>query len=356
MNLKRGLGYKNILHAMKENYKAWDVNIDDFYNNQTDIDKLKFLLKFAVLAPSSHNTQPWSFSVTENTIKVYREKTRRLPIADVNDRQLFLSVGCAIENIIVAANYYNYLTEIEYNQDPSKKDLMAVINFKREIMKLNDKNHLIKFIKLRRTNRNKFKNEVIDKNLIISFSNLQIDNATICIIEDREKLSKLSDIAINASINSMEDNGFRIELSHYVKNNLTKSSIGIPGYALGIPTFVSFALPYLIKCFNLEKISKKKNEILLKKYTPYIVLITTKTDESKDWLNSGRLFQRLALLSTKNRISLSPWGAPIQIGEFYKDIQEIVKTSDRPQMFIRMGYTLKTAKSSPRLMADDVIK
>src|SRR5438105_2069360 len=101
---------------MKENYKAWSININDYNAQKTESEKLKFLLKFGVLAPSSHNTQPWSFSIEDNSILVYMEVGRRLPIADSNDRQLFLSIGCAIENIVIAADYFGYLSNVEYKK------------------------------------------------------------------------------------------------------------------------------------------------------------------------------------------------------------------------------------------------
>jgi len=41
---------------MKNNYKAWAIDIKDFANKQTDKERLAFLIGFAVLAPSSHYT------------------------------------------------------------------------------------------------------------------------------------------------------------------------------------------------------------------------------------------------------------------------------------------------------------
>ena len=93
---------------MKPNYQAWNIDYQDFYNQQTNVDKLKFLLNFAVLAPSSHNSQPWRFEVGDNFIIIKPELKRALPVSDNNHRQLFISLGCALENILVAADYYGY--------------------------------------------------------------------------------------------------------------------------------------------------------------------------------------------------------------------------------------------------------
>lgn len=67
---------------MKSNFKAWDVKIEDFFNLKTSNEKLRFLLNFAVLAPSSHNSQPWRFEVGEGMIKIFPDLSRRLPESD----------------------------------------------------------------------------------------------------------------------------------------------------------------------------------------------------------------------------------------------------------------------------------
>jgi hypothetical protein len=349
---------------MKENYQAWHVIVDDFYKQQSEADKLKFLLKFAVLAPSSHNTQPWAFSVSRNSIHVYREINRRLPIADTNDRQLLLSIGCTIENILIAADYYGYDGEVIYKDDKdggAVKDLIAVINFKnrtgkKETNESRNDDHLIHSIITRRTNRGKYKDDSISQKILQSIESLQTDGLKMTFVHDKEKIFKLGDIAVAASIESMVDDAFRHELSQHLKHNVTKSKIGMPGFTLGIPTPISFLLPSLMRRFNMEKAAQKQNESLFRKYTPYIAVISTKEDEKRQWLEAGRKFQHLSLILTKEGISFSPWGAPIQIGSFYRDIQSVINNDYRPQIFFRVGYAKKPARHSPRLLSHEVIK
>src|SRR5215203_1814929 len=46
-------------------------------------------------APSLHNAQPWAFRVGPAEVEVYADLGRRVPVADPDDRQLFLGVGAA---------------------------------------------------------------------------------------------------------------------------------------------------------------------------------------------------------------------------------------------------------------------
>ncbi|MEW5961151.1 MAG: twin-arginine translocation signal domain-containing protein, partial [Chloroflexota bacterium] len=59
------------------------------------------LIRYATLAANGHNTQPWKFAVKENEIEIQPDYTRRLPVVDPHDRELWISLGCALENLLV---------------------------------------------------------------------------------------------------------------------------------------------------------------------------------------------------------------------------------------------------------------
>jgi hypothetical protein len=61
------------------------------------------LVRYASLAASSHNTQPWKFKIDDGSISILPDFTRRCPIVDPDDHHLFVSLGCAAENLLVAA-------------------------------------------------------------------------------------------------------------------------------------------------------------------------------------------------------------------------------------------------------------
>ncbi len=61
------------------------------------------LVRQAFLAPSSHNTQCWRLQITENSISMARDLTRRCPAVDPDDHHLYVSLGCAAEKIVHAA-------------------------------------------------------------------------------------------------------------------------------------------------------------------------------------------------------------------------------------------------------------
>jgi hypothetical protein len=64
---------------------------------------LRELVRYATLAASSHNTQCWKFRVEARAISILPHLSRRGPAVDLDDHHLFVSLGCAAENLIQAA-------------------------------------------------------------------------------------------------------------------------------------------------------------------------------------------------------------------------------------------------------------
>ena len=61
------------------------------------------LVRYATLAPSSHNTQCWKFTIADTAIMIAPDLSRRCPAVDPDDYHLFVSLGCAAENLAQAA-------------------------------------------------------------------------------------------------------------------------------------------------------------------------------------------------------------------------------------------------------------
>lgn len=59
-------------------------------------EKAGSMIQRAVMAPSSHNTQPWIFRVSDWAIDLWADRTRCLPVNDPEDRELAISCGSAL--------------------------------------------------------------------------------------------------------------------------------------------------------------------------------------------------------------------------------------------------------------------
>jgi nitroreductase len=342
---------------MRENYRSWKVNIEDFPAHGSESDQLAFLLRFAILAPSSHNSQPWQFRVSNRAIWVFADQSRRLKNSDKDDRQLFISLGCTITNILIAADYYGLSATVTHLPEKGDPHCAARIDFSFSDagIKTSGDHHLIFSIVNRVNNRNTYAQDLPDKKFIDEVKGWKTAALHILFISDRTMKEQLADVALAAGIFAMEDTYFRQELSHYVKSNITKSNVGMPAFGMGISTPVSLFAPNMIKFLNMNRITVKNDEMLLKKFTPTLCVISTSANKKEDWISTGEVYERIAVAACGYGLSTAVWAAPVQIGEYYKDIQNILKTEFRPQMLFRVGYADKKMEHSPRIPVEKVL-
>lgn len=341
---------------MRENYTAWKINIEDFYNLKNEIARIRFIVNFAVLAPSSHNSQPWRFKLKDQSISIFIDKERSLLIGDSENKLLAISLGAVIKNIEIAANYYKYKTAINYSEKLNSSSPVATITFEKyDKPEHKDVKHLIFSIPKRKSVRSPYKNKMPSDQFIKKLESLSSANTRLCLIAESEIKNKIADIAIDSGIEMMRSGLFRNELSEFVKNNLTHSYIGMPAFGMNIPTIASFFVPKIIRYFNMNRLNQKKDEDLLKKHTPILAVITTRNNSLKELLNVGQLYEYTALYAEQFGIYTAIWAAPILVENSNKKLKEVLNTSFFPQLLFRIGYTDKIPPHSPRLRSNRVI-
>ncbi|MBX3446521.1 MAG: hypothetical protein KF765_07190 [Parvibaculaceae bacterium] len=80
------------------------------------------LVAAGILASNPHNTQPWIFRVSETEIEVLADTTRDLGTFDPYLREMHIGLGCAIENMVLAAPANGFSATV----DPAQGSLLDV--------------------------------------------------------------------------------------------------------------------------------------------------------------------------------------------------------------------------------------
>ncbi|WP_146010675.1 Acg family FMN-binding oxidoreductase [Halomonas heilongjiangensis] len=70
------------------------------------------LVKAGILAANPHNTQPWAFRVSEDRIALYADRSRNLGSFDPYRREMYLGLGCVLENLLQAAGPNGYAASL----------------------------------------------------------------------------------------------------------------------------------------------------------------------------------------------------------------------------------------------------
>lgn len=341
---------------MGKNYKAWDIVADEYFREITPRGRLEFLVGFGVLAPSSHNAQPWKFKVNEHSIEVMPERKRAVPIADPKEKYLYTGLGCAIENIVVAADYFGLQPRIIY-EPYGNREVAARI----ECLFSDDANsavigrdHLVHEIPKRCSNRNKYNpNKRVPEEEVSYYTALSGKGVTVVSTNDIEKRNVLAKIVTDSRVELFDDAIFRRELSKYKKNNLTKSHVGITGITMGFPTVPSLFAPFAIKHANVLRFIEKKERELFSTYSPTHLVISVKKETPQAWMKAGRVFQNISLRAMQRGISSAISILPHTTDT--KTIKNMFRLQHNPYIFVRMGYAEKEPPHAPRFRAKDVL-
>src|SRR5574341_1857496 len=86
----------------------WQIDEQDFPVKRSPTEKLKFLLRYAILASSVYNTQPWKFAAGKDEIRLFADSSRWMRVSDPDQRELLISTGCALENLLIAAEHFGH--------------------------------------------------------------------------------------------------------------------------------------------------------------------------------------------------------------------------------------------------------
>lgn len=111
------------------------------------------ILYLASLAPSGHNTQPWTVRIVEPQHWIVGSARERwLPAVDPQNREVLLSIGAFLENLVIAAEVHGYAVDLSViAKSPSDKDIVDI-----RLRKGQAREFPIEKIKTRRTVRNNF--------------------------------------------------------------------------------------------------------------------------------------------------------------------------------------------------------
>ncbi|MEO8147121.1 MAG: hypothetical protein ABI723_05755 [Bacteroidia bacterium] len=338
--------------STKLNYRAWDIDISQFPENGNINDQLLFLLKFVMLAPSGHNSQPWLLSVKENSVDFSLEKSRSLEESDPTGRQLMISFGCALENFLIAAKHFGFDTEVTYSPKDSVSNIIVSVICNR--INSTDNDNLVEAVLQRHTDRGAYKDLSIDPVFVNEVLNLSSDELKFFIVSDHQQKEKLVSIVSEAQVKIMDSDAFRNELSGFVKSSYTDSKNGIPGFALGLPAPVSLLAPWLVKKMNLARKTQKQDDATLRK-TPAYMIIAGKNDDKFSWLKAGQFFEHAWLMACKDKMVCSPMAAVIQDKTCRKNLQQLLNTDLLPHVFFRIGFPEKESRPTPRYLVEDLL-
>jgi hypothetical protein len=320
-------------------------------------EQFTFLIRYAVLAPSSYNTQPWKFSVSGEGIAVYADYTRRLPVADPGNRELIMGVGAAIMNIRVAAAHFGLECQVDYNQTGDSERPLAFMRLSRPALLTAASRKLAQLfpaITKRHTNRNPFLMARIPGQLSTTLDEYaHLGVASLLVSRDGALNQEVADLVAQAHRIQQSDPLFRGELAEWIRPNYTRKPDGMTGANLGVSDVVSVVGPWATKTFDMGKLRAAKDKNLCLEAPGLVVLHSE--DGLLHWLDVGELLERILLTLIKNSVQFSFFNMPIKVPSLRTQLRGLLSISSWPQLLLRIGYCLTEPAPTPRRALEDVL-
>ncbi|MFZ4664333.1 MAG: Acg family FMN-binding oxidoreductase [Caldilineaceae bacterium] len=306
--------------------------------------QMRELVRYATLAASGHNTQPWQFAINDNAIAIHPDLTRHLPAVDPSDRELWISLGCALENLLVAARADSYAAEVIY---PDAADFIQV----RLTPDSAQSSPLFDAIPLRQNTRSAYDGQLIKSADLDQVQALGLEPGVgLHFVTTPTELETVLDYVNQGNLHQYADKAFIAELIDWIRFNQKEALASLDG--LNSRSAGSPAVPrWLGQMFVAGTKPQQQADADAKKLrsSPGAVVVTSTTEDKTAWVRTGQVYERLALTMTSLNIKSAFLNQPIEVTAVRGQFQSALGLGTAlPQLLVRFGYAAAMTRSLRR--------
>jgi hypothetical protein len=331
----------------KETKSVWNVKASRFPKNGTMGRKIKFLLNYAILAPSGHNSQPWKFVIKKNVLEILPDYKRERKIVDPNYRELFISLGATAKNVEISANNFG----MRFEKTIREKGIF--FKFENGQWVETDKD-MFEVITKRMTNRGEYEIKSPDKEVVRKLVDIKTKNTWIKTVENKTEKLKLAQLIYEADLVWFKSKELTNELEGWLRDDIEMAKDGLPTGVLNLYK-MAVEVKYLFAKDSTTALDKAKKDWNQAIDAPILLAIGTKEDNIINWIEAGEVYETIALKLTRMGLSNSFYNVVLELKGFRRKLTEMWKIKGKLQMLIRIGYAKENIGHSPRRTVDEVL-
>jgi hypothetical protein len=310
-------------------------------------DTLTPLIHAAVMAPSSHNTQPWLFRLDAGVIDLLADRTRALPVNDPDDRELTVSCGCALFNLRVAAAAAGQQAKAQALPDATDADLLARVTLERAGARLADA-ALGDAIAARRTYRERFSPTPPDATALRALVGAaQVEGASLDILDSDTQRATAAALVAEGDAVQWANPSWRRELAAWMHPRRRGDGLVLPALAIPVAQIV-------VRTVDMGHGVAAKDRQLADE-SPVLAVLSTAGDTLAHWLAAGQALQRLLLVGVQHGLQASYLNQPVQVASLRPRLQQLTGRPGFAQVLLRIGTPTKALPAAPRRALADVM-
>jgi nitroreductase len=302
------------------------------------------LIRFATLAPSGHNTQPWRFRLRSDGIDILTDTIRRTPVVDPDDHHLYVGLGAAAENLKLADAAAG--TPGEWHINPVAN--MIAFRFATSV---SDEPSLFAAITRRRSSRTDYDGGAVSAAVLRDLRAAAITpGIDLVFLTGAAELARFRNLVLTGNVLQMADPAFLRELKHWIRFNpraALASGDGLFSAASGSPVLPQWLGPAL---FDQTFTAASENDKYARQLrsTPVIAVFSGEQADPSHWVDVGRAAQRVALRATALGLAHAFMNQAVEVPAMRADLAVLAGLPGRrPDLVMRLGHG-PTLPFSPR--------
>ena len=298
--------------------------------------EIRDFIRYATLAANSHNTQPWRFRIGAGELEILPNFSRRISVVDPDDHHIFASLGCAAENLALAAAARGQTGELRF--EPAN-DGSVMFTFGTGATAGRT---LFDAIPFRQSTRADYDGKTVSATDLQALSAAAaVPGVDLVLVTDKTQIDRLRDLVLAANSVQMADAAFVRELKTWLRYNPRQAidaGDGLFSALTGNPTTPSWLGPYLISIFFSAKAENEKYARQIAS-SAGIAVFVSQQDNPEHWVLAGRASQRFALQATALGLKHAFVNQPVEVARFRPDLAALVgMPGRRPDLIMRFGY------------------
>jgi nitroreductase len=292
------------------------------------------LVRCATLAPSSHNTQCWKFALEQGAITILPDLARRCPVVDPDDHHLFVSLGCAAENLVQAALAHGLRGEAEF--DEARTAVRITLS-----PVAAEATELFNAIAARQSTRAEYDGKPVAPDALKRLElAARSERVGLLLLTDRPALENVLDFVVQGNTAQMNDKAFVDELKTWIRFNgadAVRLGDGLFGKSSGNPEIPGWLGDLMFGFVFTPKAENEKYAKNLRSSAGVAVFAGAKEDKAH-WVEVGRSFERFTLQATALGIRTAHVNMPVEVASLRPEFAKAIGLGHtRPDLVIRFG-------------------
>lgn len=304
------------------------------------------LVRYATLAANSHNTQPWTFRVAAGSIDVLPDLSRRTPAVDPDDHHLFCTLGCAAENLMIAAAARGLAGDARFMADGDGGVRIALSPAAPR------ETEAFRAIPERAVSRTVYDGRPLPAETVATLAAAAESAAVdVIMITEPARVETILSLIVEGNDVQFADPAFIAELKHWIRFDraeAVRTGDGLFSGATGNPSIPPWLGRLLFGFVASPRAEADKCAAQVRSSAGIMILVGREADPAH-WVACGQSYQRFALAATALGLQHAFINQAVEVPEVRARLAaELGMPERRPDLILRFGTGPAMPKSLRR--------